>query len=746
MAIDLLEYKKLSEGVMIKRTDSPYDAPQNKAWAKFKRQYEIDGLVIQRNQTKVPTVFNYDLTVGPISAEYAKMIGDKARQFKDKWFMFIGTSDATTLKLTAGAILRVAAEEVIHHETDNPKFPYFTGYVMRVLEPVPEKSVPDPVLVLERLAALEPRRLPSVRKQLPTLELPEFVWIPSFISLAGSTIYHAEGFTDREPNDIDIILRANEDERGRFYLTLDPGFRLKLDRIMEANFGDKPTQYSTSPYGPNWDFLAIYDLVLRPRSPLEIEELEEDEFKDQFYKSTTETSKQEDPYMEYLPEQAKREFMMHLHYRGRGAHLDIRFEGPTSKYLIGWTISMQNPGVITESVDSLQAARRWFKNPDAWKIDFAEGRVKQRRVRGGQIRPAQLYASRKAKEPLPWMRFEGRVEPGEVGATKYEYGTFLIIEKGQIQTGTQKPYFHEYFLHGKIFSGRIAFRLLGRLEKDTRAPVFVDHAGFQQFGGLAKQARDVLPIGVASEDFRDPYFWSFMQPIDQRPYVLSPDAKEKKWMPPKGISALPEEIRSQLPLQYRYWNESGEAARTTRDMLIEDLGSGKMKLDFEKLLYGRQIQKAAYPYVLQWHYWKKVKVIRVGPSTQHWDLRIDFGKPPLFHLVLERDPLDSEEVSGYEKPSEERSAMERGAEKPEYLAPSGDAKEGQPGFNPWNPTKDTPAWVEMLDHGEVEVLERTPNLLKIQFTGGKMKGTWLLTREETGSNFWLMQHTREKPG
>lgn len=723
MPIDLLEFKKLSEGALIKRADSPYGSPQNEAWAKYKLEYEIDGLVLVRNQTKVPSVFNYDLACGPISAEYAKAIGDKAGQFKDRWYMFIGTSDATTIKLEPGDILRVAAEEVIMHETEDPDFPYFTGYVMRVLEPIPEKSRPDPVSPnLERLAALEARRLPPIKKELVDLQLPEFVWIPSFVSIAGSTVYHAEGLTDREPNDIDLILRASTDEKGRYVLVLDPALRLKLDRIMQANFGDKETQYTASPYGPNWDFLAIYDLVLKPRRQA-ISQIEEPEFKEEFYKSTEELTKQEDPYMELWPEREAHRYMMHAHYRGRGAHIDLRFEGPGKKYLIGWTISAQTPGGIKESVENLDDARKWFKTPDAWKIDFEKGRVKMRQVRGGQIRPAQLYSSRKAKEPLPWMKFEGKVPAGKVGATRYEAGVFLVIDDGPIQLGTQKPYFHEYFLDGDIFKGRLVFRQIGRLEK-----------------------QDVLPVGVEARDMRDPFFWSMIQPLDQQPYVLSPEAVEKKWMPPDGHSALPEEIRSQIPLQFRYWVEKGDKAGEVRDALVEALKAKTMKLNFDAVLHGKRIEKAAYPYVIQWHYWKKVKVIREGPTTQHWDLRINFGKPPLFHLVFERNPLDVSEASAYEKPSPEPEAMDRGKKGPEFLEPSGDAKPGEKGYNPWNPTKDTPAWVEMLDSGEVEVLERTPGLLRVQFKDGKMKGTWLFSREEPGSPWWHAKRTQEGPG
>ena len=89
--------------------------------------------------------------------------------------------------------------------------------------------------------------------------------------------------------------------------------------------------------------------------------------------------------------------------------------------------------------------------------------------------------------------------------------------------------------------------------------------------------------------------------------------------------------------------------------------------------------------------------------------------------------------------------MTRGKDGPEELKPSGDAKPGEPGFNPWNPTKETPAWVELIDHGDIEALERTPNLIRVQFKGGEMKGTWLLAREEPGSKFWHTRRTREGP-
>ncbi|MGC9445036.1 MAG: hypothetical protein ACP5E9_08965, partial [Candidatus Methanospirareceae archaeon] len=57
------------------------------------------------------------------------------------------------------------------------------------------------------------------------------------------------------------------------------------------------------------------------------------------------------------------------------------------------------------------------------------------------------------------------VEPGHVGATKNEPGFFYIIDTFEVQYGAQKSYFHEYFCDGKLFNGRVVFRLLENKEE-----------------------------------------------------------------------------------------------------------------------------------------------------------------------------------------------------------------------------------------------------------------------------------------
>jgi len=163
---------KISEGVVIKRLDGIYIAPQNPNWAKYKEKYEVDNLVwgiheIIREGKKTDN-YNYDLCAGPISEEWANAILAKdkkaAIEYKGKWYLALGKSDNTKVKCKIGDILRTAAEDVNRFETDDPRYPYYKTYVAIVMQKVPEKDVPDKPFVLERLSEFTPRRETFVEK------------------------------------------------------------------------------------------------------------------------------------------------------------------------------------------------------------------------------------------------------------------------------------------------------------------------------------------------------------------------------------------------------------------------------------------------------------------------------------------------------------------------------------------------------------------------------------------------------
>lgn len=77
-------------------------------------------------------------------------------------------------------------------------------------------------------------------------EMTEFIYVPDFICLTGSTVYHKP---DREPNDIDIVVRWSEPSS------------VISERLENIIPGCEPIWEAR---GPNWDHIPLYDLVVVP--------------------------------------------------------------------------------------------------------------------------------------------------------------------------------------------------------------------------------------------------------------------------------------------------------------------------------------------------------------------------------------------------------------------------------------------------------------------------------------------------
>jgi len=505
--------------------------------------------------------------------------------------------------------------------------------------------------------------------------------------------------------------------------------------------------------------------------------------------------KQSDPYLEYPKPEKPREYVIQHHWRGRSVHSDLRIK--VNDYLLGWTIMDQIKGVVKEPVTTLGLAKK-YDSQNIFKIDWEKGVPKLRPgiKPGFKEKYAELAAARKSPEPVPWLNVEGVVPKGEVGATKEFPGVFHIIDKGYCEFGAQKSYYHEYFFSKGKLKGRWFFRQLRPAE----------------FRGTTKKAKEVIPPARETK-FREEAPWFFIKPVDETPYVISDAAVEKKWIPPFGISALPEKIRKKIPKEFQYWNEKDEKKRIEiRDKLVKTLGE---KLIEKKLTPGMSWARAAYRYVLskqvmtfwrqtplpgkiervrqalasfmklhplkkewindaikwlesrpnemkeliaqelrlkksrevkwvlQHHWWRGQKVIRAGASVEHWDLRLDFpSREGLMHFVLTQNPLKNKEVtaifkpckykewlnfSGYIPPANERAKMTK-----EELA------KFPPGIEEANPTKNTSAFIEILDKGTAIVYEDGDLFKKFDFKGKKLKGLWVFIRENT-SKFWIMK-------
>lgn len=114
-------------------------------------------------------------------------------------------------------------------------------------------------------------------------DLPPHTWIHQFISLTGSMVYG----TERTPNDLDIVVKAQKGEKGDYWVKLDPELRLKIDRILKERLGVESSDWLNNPSGPNWQYVPLFNLSLVPVAP-ELQSVGEPEFAEEFYKGNIE--------------------------------------------------------------------------------------------------------------------------------------------------------------------------------------------------------------------------------------------------------------------------------------------------------------------------------------------------------------------------------------------------------------------------------------------------------------------------
>lgn len=298
----------------------------------------------------------------------------------------------------------------------------------------------------------------------------------------------------------------------------------------------------------------------------------------------------------------------------------------------------------------------------------------------------KLLAYWKAPEPVEWLTVEGVTDPGSIGATKNYPGVFAIFDLGNAcYLGAQKPYFHEFFFtDGKKISGRWILRLLSARE--------------------LSRAKEAAP---------ETFIWNFWKPADQTPYAISKRAVATNWVPPKGVSCLPPQVKKIIPTKYKYWEKENNVERqAVRDALVKAIGKGEVKLTARTSTF-----------VLQYHWWKGQKLKRVGASVEQWDLRFKGSNQ---YFVLADNPVEGG-TAGYRRESKDE-LFDAGKDGPKHLEP------GTPG----NPTKSTPAWIKQIDGGNCTIFEWSDTFVKVKFDGKKLKGLYVIKRENSKEPIWNM--------
>ena len=632
---------------------------------------------------------------------------------------------------------------------------------------------------------------------------------------------------------------------------------------------------------------TVDDAVAEARKELVLSEKEVDAEGATTYKSLHWVEWQADPYMEIPPEEdAPYRYVVQHHWRGRSVHSDFRIELRKKALLIGWTLNTQIAGSVDEPVTSLahaEAAVAGGRMAEVSKVDWRTGEwAKREKAGASQPVTVEILAEEKAPEPWVWLDVEGRTrEPsaGEappIGGTRQYPGVFDIVDQGTVEYGTQKPWSHEYFMHGKGLNYRLVFRQLNlekalgefrdgshlcavlplpppiakafpeagkdsephvtavyfgdvprekmgavmkalveactttapfgvRLAKEVTyfepaknsdgkrvAKIAIESDGLRALHGRIKAIAskagvdvdkdfpryaphatlaylapgaeydgpvpsgeweaDGLSVWGLEERFDVPLGkptvkaalppstgegaplpgpqWFAIKPDDLTPYVLSKDAIEKDWMPPIGVSALPEAVRAQVPKVMRYWEaNTGVKARAQRDSIVFAIGAGQLKIDYAAP-YKEKAEKALdAKWVLQEQTWRGPVVIRTGPSERLWFIRIESGGK-VRTIRLTGNPLDNDQLAAAVEDEAHRGAM---------------ALDGEIAPGHWaNPTKATPSRIDVVDGGDAVILSDTGGFLKLSLDGERLKGVFTAAQNEGGQE-WLWSRTAAGP-
>lgn len=493
-------------------------------------------------------------------------------------------------------------------------------------------------------------------------------------------------------------------------------------------------------------------------------------------------SKAKDIFMQYPKEGSNLRYVMQEHFRSKTAHVDLRIETKPGGDLIGYTIMNQVEGAIDKPVMTLSQAEKYLKDDKNWKYNPLTGNFQQRETDQG-VRKASIQAALK-KDTMSnlWLDVSGVVPKGGVGASKNYPGVFVIAAQGKVEYGFREPYFHEYYIHNKDWPNggtRLVFRMLA---SETLSDKFIDIEKMLYIYGLDgseaaynpsntidyydRMVSDELrghpksPSFYLSDEFKGPYFmwslgyfdipfeftltrngylckllppgeeperetpfiWLTIEPNTLEPYILSSRAEEKKKFPPIGISALPKNIKDQIPKEFKYWDcSSSEKMQIRLSSLRIALKSKEVVLNCDKRIFEEKVKFVKSDtktdgfkkttYILKKRSWRGPIVVRLGESVVFYDLYIKRTKNKWCHFVLMKNPILIDSLAGFkEHDANSHDVFFEGDLPPEHEL---------------NPNKELNVQVQILTKGQLflkEIIEsKNENTWHLEFESGDLK-------------------------
>ena len=631
-----LVFAPASEGCIIKK-DTSYKFGYSSDWIKVKKYETLRCIVLEKIQTKVPTVFNYKLGVSFNGENIYKYSEDIIVKLKNKLYLEIGYSYNTSVDCNVGDIISIRFHTFNLYKDKHGKIyanvyePVFEALHKDELTP---DYIEDVIKKAERSNLLVKKFIEDLYKYDPAMILDDKVLLDDYRILLAwySKVpkrYSKNIIKEKLYSVIGEILKrkiavlkpdeyANEDIKelviGFLKEFIKEGIVLnqqeleefkklkKFEILGDRNIVDKNNTnkiYWVIDKDSNKIYGAIHidfdkknnSFIATPVVCLEENITSKNKYSSETFVKETEFS---DNYLLNPDENSKWRYVIQLHFRGKSVHMDLRNE--FNKVLKGWTLLFQIPGYPENPVLTLKDAKN-FINENHGKIDLKTGEFKERKTSSGIIRQTSIRVVQKADEPLEWLNIEGIAEIGTPGSTTRYPGVFYIWDKGNVEYGSVKPYFYEYFYNGNKFNGRYIIRALSQYNSE------------------------ILPASKVPEEheIRVGEYWILIKPNDQTPYIFSDKAIEEDYIPPIGYSYLPLNIRNKIPKDYQYWKFNRKSDRIKiRNILVENLSKFEIKFseecDFQlfRIIWKRH-NKEGLP----------VNVVRLGPSTEVYLLKIN---------------------------------------------------------------------------------------------------------------------------
>jgi DNA adenine methylase len=659
-----------SEGAMLKLWDSKYplDGTTLK-WMKFKKEVDLDAEVIDVKRVKGTDAYNYLCVIRD----------GRKRVPVGRTFNVRFERDGKAIQVPVGGIIRVAFVNINKYTDPDDGRVWYNWWSPRAIEYREDRTSPNTVETADRLV----KATGGEDEEKP---------YPKRYEVALAKL--KEGLLE---------MRDYEDwlvDSYPYLYDLDEYEYSLLESIGEDELNDQRRKILSDARDDDvfWDDFISPDLVCsevvagdRTGKARESNSQGDVEIIQEQVRDIPET------------ESTKQNVWEHHWRKEESVHLDHRFK--VNSHLNGWTIADQpGPGEIKKAKEELGIEGDINSENDAKRL---EALLKKNKI--WKFDPDQpdkkVLCFPKARQPMAWLKFEGKVEPGTVGATEHGPGFFFHTEKGnEKEFGTQKAFFKEYFEHGNRYKGRWIVR---------KIPARKD---FERVG----KGKLVWMAWFMKPDFDS-----------QIPYLLTRRGRTRKdYVPPEGLSGINKEWRDRIPKEFHWWKKGQKRAERLKlmDQAFNWLVDNVEEFPHNKIPIKEAVKDVKW--ALSKAYWKGPTVVRGMPKVRR-ELFLDFGEKQLQRYETEDNPIFQDTTSGVLIP--------------ENTKPDGDFKawlefEGEiPAEHPKNPNEKLPMFYEIEDKGTAEMIERTDNFIHLNFKGRLFKGRKVLKREDPKGEIWILQ-------